>query len=250
MKTAVKFDEFPPVDFGHTAFLFDVDGTLLDIAPVPGAVDVPSQLPDCLVGLEGRCDGALAFVSGRTLAELDTLFAPLVLPAIGSHGGEIRFGRNDVFREPPLPGEVKARFRGLADADHRIIFEDKGCSIAFHYRLVPQIQPVLLQALQQKQADLQEDGLEVLRGKAIIEIKPKRYNKATALRRLMQERPFLGRRPLFAGDDTTDEDVFAILPEMHGTGISVGRRMTGAAYSVGRPEDMRSWLCRLESGTG
>ncbi len=250
MDTTEKFGEMPRVDFRRTAFLLDVDGTLLDIAPDPGAVNVPRQLPGCLAGLEGRCSGALAFVSGRTLAQLDALFAPAVLPAIGSHGGEIRFGRNDVFREPPLPENVKAWFRGLADADPRILYEDKGCSLAFHYRRVPQILPVLLQALQQKQGELHENGLEVLRGKAIIEIKPSRYSKATALRRLMQVQPFAGRQPLFAGDDTTDEDVFAVLPEMHGTGISVGRRMTGAAYSIGRPEDMRSWLCWLEAETG
>ena len=74
----------------NIALFLDVDGTLLEIAATPAAVRVPAALRNTLQLAAKREDGALALISGRTIAELDRLFAPLMFPAAGQHGVEIR----------------------------------------------------------------------------------------------------------------------------------------------------------------
>jgi trehalose 6-phosphate phosphatase len=93
--------------------------------------------------------------------------------------------------------------------------------------------------------ELREAGLNVLRGKCVVEIKRAGVDKGAGLRRLMHFRPFAGRQPIFAGDDRTDEDVFDILPQFGGSGISVGRSIAGADFMVDQPRDLRHWLGQL-----
>ena len=74
-----------PADLTQLAILLDVDGTLLDLAPTPREVFVSHALRDTLRRLWERTNGAVAFVSGRPVNELDLIFSPLQLPAIGGH---------------------------------------------------------------------------------------------------------------------------------------------------------------------
>jgi trehalose 6-phosphate phosphatase len=235
----------PVLDISRTAFLLDVDGTLLEIAPVPGAVIVPHGLVDCLAHLHQRNGGAVAFISGRTIAQLDELFRPLKLSTVGAHGGEIRFPDGRQEHAPAMAAELKRAFTDAGAIDPKILIEDKHCSLAFHYRLVPDEGPALIAALTAEAARLHRDDLQLLKGKSIIEIKPKSYNKATGLRKLMNVAPFAGRKPWFAGDDMTDEDVFAALPEFGGTGIAVGRKLPNTSFLVDGPHDIRDWIHAL-----
>src|SRR6266852_6565577 len=122
------------------ALFLDVDGTLLDFAAAPDDVEVPGDLPCALDALHGILGGALALVSGRSIAALDRLFAPLRLPAAGQHGAELR---NEVGSEmtgvaPPRHlAAVIARLRDFAANHPGIVVEDKGVSVAVHYRQVP-----------------------------------------------------------------------------------------------------------------
>jgi trehalose 6-phosphate phosphatase len=236
------------IDVTRTALLLDVDGTLLDIAATPDGVVVPATLASTLRDLLGQSGGAVALVSGRTIDTLDRLFAPLKLPAIGGHGAEMRLSGDGpvVKSHPPLLSDsLRRRLHALADIDPRVLVEDKNHSIAVHYRLAPQQGTFLNKEVAGIVAADPTDHVEVLFGKAVVEIKPKQFNKGTAVTALMTHPPFAGRTPLFIGDDTTDESVLAILPNLAGAGYSVGRAMLGAEGTFESPAAVRSWLVSL-----
>jgi trehalose 6-phosphate phosphatase len=235
------------IQISDCAILLDIDGTLLDIAAVPGAVEVPERLRLALSNLQTQTAGALAFVSGRPLADIDRLFAPLKLAAIAGHGAEMRVNGADAPRrfEAQLDSELRLQFEAIASKLAGVILEDKGYSIALHYRLAPQHAEVLRDSVAAACASYPSSSIEVLPGKAMIEIKPAAFTKGSAVRELMRHPPFRGRRPLFIGDDVTDETVFEVLPELNGLGFSVGRAIPGLDGSFPGPADVRSWLYRI-----
>jgi trehalose 6-phosphate phosphatase len=239
------------IDVTRTALLLDVDGTLLDIAPTPDGVVVPAILASTLRDLLAQSGGAVALVSGRTIDTLDRLFDPLKMPAIGGHGAEMRLSGDGPITKhhpPPLNESLRRRLHALAELDPRLLVEDKLHSIAVHYRLALQSGD----ALKKKVTAIvdAEPGVESLFGKAVIEIKPTHFNKGTGVTALMTHPPFTGRTPLFIGDDTTDEAVFEILPDLAGSGYSVGRTMDGADARFESPRAVRSWLMRLSQHFG
>lgn len=235
--------------FAGQAILLDIDGTLLDLAPTPAGVLVPSRLQATLTTLWKWTGGGLALISGRSLKDIDSIFAPLELPAVGGHGAEIRptVARGKVMRpKAPLLDE-RIRRQVLQLATRHVFIEDKGYSIAVHYRLAPELSGALHEAIASIVAGLPNGAYEVLPGKFVIEIKPIGFNKGTAVLELMEVPPFKGRKPIFIGDDITDEAVFAILPDIDGVGFSVGRLIPGATGAFGQPADVRAWLARIAS---
>jgi trehalose 6-phosphate phosphatase len=251
-----KLKALPPpasLDLSGTALLLDVDGTLLDIATTPDGVVVPNSLRESLRALLAQSGGAVALVSGRTIDKLDRLFAPLKCPAIGGHGAEMRLASEGpvLKRRPPLMSDaLRQRLHALAAVDPRLLVEDKLHSIALHYRLAPKREAELKRRVTEVVADNDSDRIEILFGKAVIDVKPKDFNKGTAVIELMNHPPFAGRMPFFVGDDTTDESVFAILPGLSGTGFSVEREMNGADGVIPSPEHVRSWLMQLSADAG
>ncbi len=236
------------------AILLDIDGTLLDLMPTPREVRVPPGLAETLNLLLARTSGALALVSGRSLADIDLIFAPDQFPAVGGHGAEMRLiteGEVAATLAPPLDEEVKRRLAAIAHLSPGILLEDKGYSLALHYRLAPHAEKAIHEAISLVRADLPEAPLEVLPGKCVFEIKHKGFSKANAVRELMTFAPFKGRRPLFIGDDVTDESVFAIMPDMNGLAFSVGRRARGVNGHFDAPGDVREFLAHLlDDATG
>lgn len=231
------------------AILLDIDGTLLEFAPTPAGVLVPSSLQHTLTTLWKWTGGALALVSGRSLDDIDRIFAPLELPAIGGHGAEIRpsISDHEILRRmvPLLDERVRRQLLGLSQRG--VIIEDKGYSIALHYRLAPKLGPQLRKAVAAITAGFTTDEYEVLPGKCVIEVKSTGFNKGSAVLELMELPPFRGRKPLFIGDDVTDEAVFAILRDVDGIGFSVGRHIDGASGIFDHPAHVRDWLARLAS---
>lgn len=243
----------PSMNLRELAILLDVDGTILDIASTPGGVRVPESLRQTLAQLSRKTGGALALVSGRSLGDLDLLFAPLRLPAVGGHGAELRASANgaaEAARSQPLDGRLRDRLAGIADSAPGVLVEDKGYAMAVHYRLAPDQERSVKRAVATIRADWPGDSIEVLPGKSVLEIKAAGFNKGAAIRTLMQHKPFAGRRPIFIGDDTTDETAFAMLPEFDGIGYSVGREVPGTSYCFAAPSEVRHWLQRLSDGDG
>src|SRR4051812_48293479 len=230
------------------ALLLDIDGTLLDFAPTPREVWVPPGLAKTLNHLLERTSGALALVSGRSLNDIDLIFAPAEYPAVGGHGAEMRLsgeGESVAAHAPPLDKDLKKRLAAIAQLSPGILLEDKGYSLALHYRLAPHAEKAIYAAVSLIRADLPNAPIEVLPGKCVCEIKHSGFTKATGVRELMTHEPFRGRRPVFIGDDVTDESVFAIMPDMGGLAFSVGRRAMGVNGHFDAPNDVRAFLARL-----
>jgi trehalose 6-phosphate phosphatase len=233
------------------ALLLDVDGTILDLAPTPRGVWVPPSLRHAMGRLAERSGGAVALVSGRSLSELDLLFSPLQLPAVGGHGAEFRpFAGAElaVRRLVPLDAAIKRKFALVAEIGPGVLIEDKGYAIALHYRLAPQLEASVKQAVGAICAENPSVPIEVLPGKFVLEIKQKGFSKASGVRELMRYPPFLDRHPIFIGDDVTDESVFEMIGEFHGLAFSVGRMVAGVNGHFEKPEAVRSWLSQIAGG--
>jgi trehalose 6-phosphate phosphatase len=232
----------------ESAILLDIDGTLLDLAPTPREVWVPPDLAKTLNRLLVRTNGALALVSGRSLNDIDLIFAPDQFPAVGGHGAEMRItGDSEAVatHAPPMDKELKRRLAVIAKLSPGILLEDKGYSLALHYRLAPHAEKAIYAAVSLIRADLPNAPIEVLPGKCVCEIKHSGFTKATGVRELMTHEPFKGKLPLFIGDDVTDETVFGIMPDFDGLAFSVGRRARGVAGHFDAPSDVREFLAHL-----
>jgi trehalose 6-phosphate phosphatase len=230
------------------AILLDVDGTILDLAATPREVWVPPSLRHDIARLSERTGGAVALVSGRSLNDLDLLFSPLQLPAVGGHGAEFRpqvGGEPDLRRTTPLDAALKRKFATVAKIGAGIVIEDKTYSIALHFRLAPDLENVVKDAVTRICAENPSASIEILHGKSVVEIKQVGFNKGTAVRELMRLPPFADRHPIFIGDDITDESVFEIISEFDGLAFSVGRTVEGVDGHFEKPEAVRGWLTRI-----
>ena len=241
------------LDVENCAILLDFDGTLVEIAATPQDVRVPPTLKHTLSRLRDQLSGAVALVSGRPIADLDGFFAPLQLPCVGGHGAETRLGpTSEIWRStaPPLDPMLKRRLIDIATDTPGIIAEEKTYSVALHYRLAPQAEKSVRARIEQACADYPSGSIEVLPGKAVFEIKPSGFNKGVAVQALMKLAPFRGRRPVFLGDDVTDESVFSVLGEYGGLGFSVGRELANTQGMFATPREVRQWLYDLMQGRG
>jgi trehalose 6-phosphate phosphatase len=237
----------PPSAPSHSrdwAFFLDIDGTLLDIAETPAAVRVEPAEARLLERLHRAAGGAVALISGRTLPMIDALFAPLRLPAAGQHGYERRDGqgrrrrhRFDAQRLRPV-AEALRRFAGEHPG---LVFEDKGASVALHYRLAPQLREAA-HARSLAAAALLPGEVEVQPGKMVWEVKPVGAHKGLAIEEFMGELPFRDRVPVFLGDDLTDEDGFRVVNRIGGHSIKVGEGASAARWRLSDPAEARAWL--------
>lgn len=231
------------------ALFLDVDGALLEIAARPDEVSVEPMLIDLLRRLSLRCSGAIALVSGRSIAAIDELFGQLLLPAAGLHGFERRDARGMYCRHALPAGEVLARVRRamtrIAARDPCLMLEDKRFSVALHYRQAPHLEEAIVADVLPVAA-LAASDLEVQRGKMVIELRPKSANKGTAVAEFMGEAPFAGRFPIYMGDDLTDEPAFEWVNAHGGLSIAVDvSRQTVAMTHLDSVAEARGWLRSL-----
>lgn len=231
----------PAVDLQRSALFLDFDGTLAELAPQPEAVHVPDELIALLAQLSTALGGALALVSGRRLADLDAFLAPLQLPAAAEHGAECRLASGIRHSGPRPPLSHVARVaQALADRHPGLRVERKSAAVALHYRHAPDLEALCVAAL--SEAVLRSPGLELLHGKCVLEAKPAGVDKGRAIAAFMAEPPFVGRQPLFAGDDTTDEAGFAWVQAAGGEGVKVGPGPSVARRRCPDPLALRDWL--------
>ncbi|MEO6292462.1 MAG: trehalose-phosphatase [Burkholderiaceae bacterium] len=233
----------PPPELGWAYFL-DVDGTLIHIADTPQAVVVDQPLLDLIASLNRASGGAVALVSGRMISDLQNLLGMSQLPLAGLHGLERRdsTGRLWIHAAPPAAkAAIKEALAPLLAKHRGLLLEDKGLTLALHYRREPQLAAYVHQFMAQMLL-LAGPGLELQRGKRVVEIKPAGIDKGTAVAEYLQEPPFRGRRPVFIGDDLNDEHAFAVVNKLAGISIKVGQGPSCARYHLRDVLAVHQWL--------
>jgi trehalose 6-phosphate phosphatase len=224
----------------------DVDGTLLELAEHPGAVSVDPELTRLLERLRSAAHGAVALVSGRTIADLDRLFGALRLPLAGMHGCERRDAQGLLHVAPVALAqlaEVRAGLQRLVARQPGLLLEDKGAGLALHFLGARALEHELRAEVALLAAPLVPEFV-LLDGHAVIEVKPAAHTKDSAVRAFMEEAPFRGRRPIFIGDDQTDYGGFAAVRRFDGLAIAVGSRVT-SEWRLPGPAAVRQWLGQL-----
>jgi trehalose 6-phosphate phosphatase len=240
----------PPLLQPDSALFLDFDGTLAEFAQHPDGVTIDAGLPALLSGLRERLGGAVALVTGRTLAGLDAITGLPPESAAGVHGLELRFQNGDTVSHANPTGAsgiaraLRERFR----ADPRLVVEDKGAAVALHWRQAPERAEECVAAMTELAAS---PAFEILRGHALIEARPRGTSKGAALAALSKHGSFAGRRPVFVGDDVTDEDGFRAAALLGGYGVKIGPGETAARYRMAGVGEVHAWLAKsLESLAG
>lgn len=238
----------PPAPSTKWAYFLDIDGTLIDIARTPDDVIVDEELPRLIDSLHSLCGGAVALVSGRALADIDRLLGMPHLPMAGLHGLEWRTGGGNAPRccdaSPPELEVIKRRLSSLRQRHEQLIVEDKGPTLALHYRQAPRLGGYLHRWVHNL-VNLSGKNLQVQPGKRVIEIKPRGIDKGSVVTAFMAQNPFAGRMPVFIGDDLTDENGFVVINQMGGLSIKVGRGHTAATCRLPNVAAVHHWLSRL-----
>lgn len=234
----------PPAPETAWAYFLDVDGTLLDIAETPDAVIVDKQLLELIAQLHRASGGALALVSGRNISDLERLLGMSRLPMAGLHGLERRdvAGRLWIHAAPPeAKCAIKAALTPIQERHPGLLLEDKGLTLALHYRQAPRLGAYVHRLMRQLAASA-GSGLELQCGKKVVEIKPAGIDKGSAVSEYLNEPPFSQRRPVFIGDDLNDEHGFAEVNRVDGISIKVGPGRTCARYRLANVAAVRHWL--------
>ena len=236
----------PPPPALDWALFLDLDGTLVELAEAPRAVRIEADLLALLDSLRQVLHGAVALVSGRSLADLDRMLGVGQWPAAGQHGLEIRHAAGRVTAQP-APEATWAAVRQSLDALVRrhpgLLLEEKGLSLALHYRQAPRLAAHVRRAVREA-VERSGDGLRVIRGRRVVEVMPAGASKGAAVNSLMATSPFLGRLPVFVGDDVTDEEAFATVGDLQGISVKVGPGPTAANYRLPDVTAVRRWLAQ------
>lgn len=238
-------------DIGELAIFLDLDGTLADIAATPDDVRVEPAMVDMLARLGDASQGAVAIVSGRDISEIDALLAPHLFPAAAVHGALRRLadGRIEV---RGLDGEtvdfLARKFEEELGREQGLLAERKSAAFALHYRARPDLEDECRTFMHKWASEL--GRFVVLPGKAVFEAVSRETSKGEAIRAYMQEAPFAGRRPLFAGDDVTDESGFEVVNGLGGVSIKIGDGPTSAKFRIADGRGFRTWLANQNGALG
>ena len=239
----------PPLSrLGPAALFLDFDGTLVDLAETPGAIAVSRDLKPLLDRLVERLEGRLAIVSGRAVDDLQGHLGFSAAVLSGSHGAELLYadGRRVPVSVPPGLAGAREEVRRFAAASPGLLVEDKPAGVALHYRLAPERERAVGDFVE---ALAGRTGLALQRGKMVAELRPHGADKGAALRQLMAEPPFAGARPVFVGDDLTDEHAFEAAAALGGEGVLVGPpRATAARWRLDDVAAVTAWLEAAANG--
>ena len=229
------------------ALFLDVDGTLLHIAATPDAVTIEPETVELLRRAHAATGGALALITGRRIADVDRMFAPLALPVAGQHGFERRDAAGAMHRyaeSAATLAELRPELAAFAAAHPGVLIEDKGLTVAIHYRLAPHFAPAAA-ALGERLVVRSGKALAIELGKMVVELRPAGRDKGTAIAEFMDDAPFSARAPVFLGDDATDEHGFTIVNRRGGLSVKIGDGPTEAGVRLPGVDAVRHWLARL-----
>ena len=237
----------PPAPRLEWAWFFDIDGTLARIEQTPDAVRVDRVVLSFIEALTEQTNGAVALVTGRSLADVDRLFPSIMVAAAGQHGAERRNRNGDIVRRPEPSGKLLEMRDALRDMELRhvgLLLEDKGLSVALHYRNVPRLASFVQREVRALYLQM-GSGFHMQTGKCVVEIVPVGHTKGTVVSEFMMEHPFSGRVPAFLGDDVTDESAFTVVNELRGVSVKVGAGPTHAQFRLHDVPSVQRWLSTL-----
>lgn len=243
--------DFPPPPDLEWAWFFDIDGTLAQIEMSPDAVRVDIVMQYLIAALHEQSNCAVALVSGRALRDIDKLFPNFTIAAAGQHGAERRHANGAIVRQPSPSAPLllmRDALREMERRHHGLLLEDKGLSLALHYRQVPRLGAFVLREVRALFLQM-GPGFHMQTGKCVVEIVPVGNTKGTVVTEFMSEPPFRGRMPVFLGDDVTDENAFAVVNALGGISIKVGAGPTQARYRLIDVLSVRDWLASLHALT-
>ncbi|WP_260926845.1 trehalose-phosphatase [Novosphingobium sp. 9] len=233
----------PPLTVSsETALFLDFDGTLVEIADHPDLVRVPEDLGARIEALSRRLEGRLAIITGRSIQALEALLGPLDVAIAGSHGGEFReTGTSAVVPlAEPLPARAVEGLRAFSEANGGLIVEAKPFGVAVHTRTHPHLLDQLIELTESLAAEL---GIKTKRGKQVVELVMPGSDKGSAVDKFMSLPLFAGTKPLFLGDDVTDEDAFKVMERHGGAGVLIGPpRATAAHWRLNSVAAVHDWL--------
>ena len=238
-------------DLDRFAFFLDFDGTLVPIAPTPDAVVLDARTHKAVTCLQQRLDNALAIVTGRDIATIDQYFAPARLSVAGVHGTVRRNHAGETIAPrvaSDLIDALASALQPLLSAHPGLLLEHKHGSLALHYRKAPELEAACIAAMSEAIAGI--TGGELKRGHCVVEAKLLPGDKGSAIRAFLEEAPFLGRTPVFAGDDVTDEDAFAVVNATGGISIKIGSGPSRAQYRAADSATFTDWLAGLAASSG
>lgn len=236
-----KTKVLPPPQRNWALFL-DIDGTLIDLAPSPELVRTPPELLHILENANKILDGAIAFISGRTLRQIDNILAPQRYPAAGEHGAELRQCDGSIHHPPAAHRFPDTLYREIYHETHSwagVLVEKKNFGITIHYRQAPHYE-TQVRALAEASLSKTDIKLELLPASMACELRCPFVNKGAAIDFFMQRPPYRDRIPVFIGDDVTDEDGIRAAKRMNGYGLHVARDFGGQTQSV------REWIAGIK----
>lgn len=237
----------PPLTEDCAVFL-DIDGTLIEIAPSPDKVRVEPSLATLLVSLRRRLGGALALITGRSITDADRLFPGMRMAIAGQHGCERRDAQGTLHlhaKETATLARLRALFTEFARSHDGLMLEDKGATLALHYRRAPELAAQVHRTMRETVESTGTKAYRLQPGKQLLEVRPDGRDKGAAIEDFMAELPFRGRRPVFIGDDLGDEHGFAVVERIGGWTIKVGDGESRARYGLADVNAVIAWLARL-----
>ncbi len=247
-------DRLPVFETGEAAFFLDFDGVLVGLAETPDAIEVRPEVPRILAGLHERASGAVAIVSGRAVADIRCYLPDFPGVVVGSHGAEIDRGPRSerpglermVDPDPARVEALRKMVEGFAVTDPAYIAEAKPTGVVLHFRRKPELRGAAYHMLEAALHDF--DGFHIHHSKMAFEVRPDGVGKEKAVEALMREAPFAGRRPVYFGDDVTDERALEWVREQGGISVKVGDGQTAAGCRLDAPEDVHAALLRQLAG--
>ena len=233
-------------DPDHLALFLDFDGTLVAIANRPDEVRLDPQTREALAQLNERLAGALAIITGREIAAVDRFLEPLHLSIAGVHGLMRRDAQGKTYASKfysGLPAAIERAVRPLLAKHPGLLVERKYGAVALHYRAHPELEQASIEAIETAVGQL--EAIEIKRGKMVVEVKAIGGYKGAAVADFLKEKPFAGRRPVFAGDDVSDEDAFVVVNARDGLSIKIGPGATRASFRAAGTAEFLEWLRRF-----
>ncbi|KIT17521.1 trehalose-phosphatase [Jannaschia aquimarina] len=230
------FDLPPPEE---TALLLDFDGTLVEIAERPMEVRVSDRVVRLLDRAQERLQGRIALISGRTIEDLEHFLPSFDGPLVGIHGTEYRIeGEREVSAK--VDAAIVSRLHRLVEdfvaLRPEFVAETKPSGVVLHYRQAEDKAAHVMKFMEALACAAQ--GFKLQPALMAYEIKPEGVGKDTAVQHLMELPAFEGHKPIYAGDDLTDEAGIKAAQALGGLGIKIGDAESAARHRLATPSDL------------